>query len=114
MPNNHFTVVIQAAAPILVTVEEPDANPIDLSIAPPPSIEVQIPAGYLGPRGFSAYQLAVANGFVGTEAEWLDSLTGVIGPMGESVTTVVLTEAEYLALSAEAQLNPLIFYIIPE
>lgn len=114
MANNHFTVVIQAAAPILVTVEEPDANPLEFSLTPPPGIEVQIPAGYLGPRGFSAYQLAVANGFVGTEQEWLDSLTGETGPMGESVTTVVLSEAEYLALSPEAQLNPLIFYIIPE
>ncbi|WP_156420089.1 hypothetical protein [Aureimonas sp. N4] len=28
----------------------------------------------LGPRGFSAYQVAVANGFVGTEAQWLASL----------------------------------------
>lgn len=29
-----------------------------------------------GPRGMSAYQIAVENGFVGTEAEWLGSLNG--------------------------------------
>lgn len=29
-----------------------------------------------GPRGYSAYQLAVQNGFVGTEIEWLNSLNG--------------------------------------
>lgn len=29
-----------------------------------------------GPRGMSAYQIAVENGFVGTEAEWIGSLNG--------------------------------------
>jgi len=28
----------------------------------------------VGPRGFSAYEVALQNGFVGTEAEWLASL----------------------------------------
>lgn len=31
------------------------------------------------PNGLSAYQIAVINGFVGTEAEWLVSLKGDIG-----------------------------------
>jgi len=31
----------------------------------------------LGQQGLSAYQIAVANGFVGTEQEWLDSLQGI-------------------------------------
>lgn len=30
-----------------------------------------------GPRGYSAYQVAVQEGFAGTEAEWLDSLQGM-------------------------------------
>lgn len=30
-------------------------------------------------RGESAYNIAVKNGFVGTEAEWLDSLIGENG-----------------------------------
>ena len=34
-----------------------------------------------GPRGYSAYQVAVQNGFVGTEDEWLESL---VGPGGKS------------------------------
>lgn len=41
--------------------------------------------GYLagaGVPGDSAYEVAVANGFVGTEAEWLDSLVGPQGPQG--------------------------------
>jgi len=34
-------------------------------------------------NGASAYQVAVANGYVGTESEWLDSLAGAPGPQGE-------------------------------
>ncbi|MEV5915824.1 hypothetical protein AB0M00_43945 [Streptomyces chartreusis] len=39
------------------------------------------PAGADGEDGASAYEVAVANGFVGSEAEWLASL---VGPPGES------------------------------
>lgn len=31
----------------------------------------------------SAYEVAVRNGFVGTESEWLDSLIGPVGPAGD-------------------------------
>jgi hypothetical protein len=41
------------------------------------------PAGPQGPAGLSAYEVAVANGFVGTEEEWLASLVGPQGPQGE-------------------------------
>ena len=43
------------------------------------------PAGPEGPRGvagLSAYQIAVKNGFNGSEKEWLDSLRGPAGPEG--------------------------------
>ena len=36
----------------------------------------------LGSRGYSAYEVAVLNGFVGTEEEWLDSLKGEPGEPG--------------------------------
>lgn len=39
--------------------------------------------GPAGADGKSAYQLAVDNGFTGTEAEWLASLVGPQGPPGE-------------------------------
>jgi hypothetical protein len=32
--------------------------------------------GSIGAPGLSAYQIAVLNGFVGTEEEWLESLAG--------------------------------------
>ncbi|MFF1298126.1 MULTISPECIES: collagen-like protein [unclassified Streptomyces] len=40
------------------------------------------PAGAAGQPGASAYQIAVAAGFVGTEAEWIDSLAGEDGAPG--------------------------------
>lgn len=40
-----------------------------------------------GPRGFSAYEVAVNNGFEGTESEWLESL---IGPQGISAYEIAV------------------------
>lgn len=51
-------------------------------------------AGPAGPPGDSAYQIAVANGFVGNEAAWLASLqgatgaTGATGPAGTGVAVL--------------------------
>lgn len=49
------------------------------------------PAGPPGPsggeNGDSAYEIAVSNGFVGTEEEWLDSLVGPAGPTGPTGPT---------------------------
>ncbi len=42
--------------------------------------------GPAGADGVSAYELAVATGFVGTEAEWLASLVGPVGPAGTGGT----------------------------
>ena len=44
-----------------------------------------IAQGVPGVRGASAYEVAVKNGFIGTEKEWLNSLVGsdgAIGPVG--------------------------------
>ena len=45
-------------------------------------VKLQIPA-LKGQDGDSAYQIAVANGFEGTEQEWLESLKGQDGKDGE-------------------------------
>jgi hypothetical protein len=37
-----------------------------------------------GPQGDSAYQVAVEQGFVGTKDQWLESLRGPEGPQGVS------------------------------
>lgn len=36
----------------------------------------------LANKGNNAYQVAVANGFAGTEQEWLETLVGPVGPQG--------------------------------
>ena len=38
--------------------------------------------GIQGERGLSAYEVAVSNGFAGTEGDWLQSLNGPQGPSG--------------------------------
>ena len=48
-----------------------------------------------GSDGLSAYEIAVANGFTGTEAEWLESLHGADGTDGV-VTVQVVTTTEGL------------------
>ena len=42
-------------------------------------INVETPTGGVGLRGYSAYEIAVQNGFKGTEQEWLKSLEGEDG-----------------------------------
>jgi hypothetical protein len=52
----------------------------------PPVIEIEISRGAPGPKGengLSAYELAVAAGFVGSEEDWLLSLVGIPGQQGE-------------------------------
>ena len=49
--------------------------------------------GAAGAAGLSAYQVAQANGFAGTQAQWLLSLVGAQGPAGTNGTGVVLLEA---------------------
>ncbi len=44
--------------------------------------------GLTGKDGESAYQIAVNNGFAGTEIEWLESLKGIKGEPGESAADV--------------------------
>jgi hypothetical protein len=50
--------------------------------------------GPQGAAGLSAYQVAQANGFEGTELEWLESLAGPQGiPGTSSVTYATVTDA---------------------
>lgn len=44
--------------------------------------EVAVSGGGNGAAGASAYEIAVSNGFEGTETEWLESLKGETGPAG--------------------------------
>ena len=54
----------------------------------------------LSPRGYSAYEIAVQQGFVGTEDEWLASLVGPEGPDGKSAYEVAV-ENGYIGTEQE-------------
>ena len=80
---------------------------IDLVISPSIST-VAVVAGIPGPAGLSAYQVAVSNGFSGTETQWLASFggggaTGGTGAAGLSAYQVAVangfagTETQWLA-----------------
>lgn len=47
------------------------------------SIPLEVGVEKAGPQGLSAYEVAVKNGFIGTEQEWLDSLVGEKGEKGD-------------------------------
>ena len=48
--------------------------------------------GSPGPDGDSAFEIAEANGFSGTQAEWLESLEGMDGAPAPTITSVTVTE----------------------
>ena len=54
----------------------------------------QIEGGGSGTAGKSAYEIAVDNGFVGTETEWLESLKGAEGTNGATFTPYVSSSGE--------------------
>ena len=57
--------------------------------------------------GKSAYAIAVAHGFRGTEQEWLDSLRGLQGPQGEpGPKGDPFTYADFTAEQLEALKGP--------
>ena len=45
--------------------------------------------GYPGPKGDSAYRVAVKNGFIGSEEDWKNSLKGSKGDAGPAGTVMV-------------------------
>jgi len=82
---------------------------VSIDVVVSPSIStVAVVAGIPGPAGLSAYQVAVSNGFSGTEAQWLASFggggaTGGTGAAGLSAYQVAVangfagTETQWLA-----------------
>ena len=53
---------------------------LPVRIEGPIKVEAEVKATMVGDNGKSAYEIAAAHGFKGTEQEWLDSLKG---PQGE-------------------------------
>ena len=59
--------------------------------------EITGPAGQDGVDGKSAYQIALDNGFIGTEVQWLDSLNGVDGDTFLTETATRITTPKPIA-----------------
>jgi hypothetical protein len=68
------TRILVELGPRRVTLAVPPAGKVAVTVGPKPV--TAIPMGGVGPRGMSAYQVAVLEGFVGTEVEWLADLEG--------------------------------------
>lgn len=66
---------------------------------------IEVPTGASGPQGYSAYQVAVENGFVGTEQAWLASLVGATGATGPSGVVSVTAPIKNSGTSTAAQLS---------
>lgn len=56
---------------------------LPVRIEGPIKVDAEVKAIMVGDNGKSAYEIAVAHGYKGTESEWLDSLKGLQGPQGE-------------------------------
>ncbi len=80
------SVVVNTTAGLVVVTETTEGH--DVQVTTPDSgsqvqvvINGSIPMPFPVP-GLSAYEVAVGNGFAGTEAEWLESLIGAQGDIG--------------------------------
>ncbi|MFG7941179.1 hypothetical protein [Streptomyces cacaoi] len=63
---------------VLLPAETPEVDLAEIAPTDPTK------PNYVAVRGDSAYEVAVAEGFEGTAADWLDSLVGPRGPQGET------------------------------
>lgn len=81
-----FAVPKESTQDLSVLSPVPDSNGVFYIVGPKGEAGPQGEPGEQGPRGLgagdSAYEVAVRNGFVGTEEEWLDSLQGADGEPG--------------------------------
>lgn len=75
MCNNDATLIIEETIQATTIVIDNNCTTTTIEIAEI-SNNSTIEFTSIGEPGLSAYQLAVANGFIGTETEWLVSLQG--------------------------------------
>lgn len=64
---------------------------LPVRIEGPIKVEAEVKAIMVGDNGKSAYEIAMAHGFRGTEQEWLDSLKGPKGDDGRGLDVTLLT-----------------------
>lgn len=71
----------------------------DIVIEVPGSVVIEINSG--GGNGLSAYDLAVAQGYVGTLDQWLESLKGAPGSGGAVDRTISTTAPSGIPLNGQ-------------
>ena len=72
---------VELTTPAEVTIEVVP-TPATVTVEVKPIAEATVTINPAGLPGMTAYDIAIANGFVGTEAEWLASLVGADGAQG--------------------------------
>ena len=86
------TALRATTAPIKLRIEQSGFSSSGSEVVPPTpdlyqqliaKIDEKIASVHDGADGASAYEIAVENGYTGTEAEWLSSLKGEKGDTGE-------------------------------
>ncbi len=83
--------VINAPAVLVEVIEQP-VETVEIFLQQGPKGNDGL-KGDKGDDGLSAYEVAVLEGFVGTEAQWLASLKGDTGPPGESAPTFTYVQS---------------------
>lgn len=62
----------------------------------------------MGPAGLSAYEIAVQDGFEGTETEWLASLVGPQGESGADGVVQTIVAGDGVSVDDSDPANPVI------
>lgn len=109
------TTVRATTVPVTLNIRESGfVGDDDTPIPPTPDLYtqllqkiVEIQAGIDGKDGLSAYELAKENGFVGTLAEWLESLKGADGKDGETPDMSEYSPTSAVELMIQKITNPL-------
>lgn len=65
------TVIVSSDNSVVITTQE-----VTNIVVGPTEVPSVITTTSIGPQGLSAYQVAVQNGFAGTEQDWVDSVQG--------------------------------------
>lgn len=77
-----LTTTVYGKTVVLPQYFDAEGNPVEIGENSPMPVQLSGVSSIKGEDGDSAYQVAVKNGFTGTETEWLASLKGEKGDTG--------------------------------
>ena len=102
--------MIKLADTLAPMADFPAVEAKDVAFSDNKSLQEKLDNGELGggsgTAGKSAYEIAVDNGFVGTEAEWLESLKGVDGTDGTTFIPSVSATGDLSWSNDDGKENP--------